>query len=159
MNVLEQLTAHDAWTTRQLLLHAHELSDTQLDSGFDIGHKTLRHTFDHIIGNMEAWTDLMLGVAQREVDSDLSLSALLQRLERVGPEFAKLVNDLEASQRINEPFTDYLDDPPRQKPYSTAIAHLITHSMHHRAQALYMMKKLGLPNLPEGDVFSWANSR
>ncbi len=31
-------------------------------------------------------------------------------------------------------------------------------SMHHRAQALYMMKKLGLENLPEGDVFSWENS-
>jgi len=32
---------------------------------------------------------------------------------------------------------------------------MITHSMHHRAQLLYMLLQLGLEGLPEGDVFSW----
>ena len=31
----------------------------------------------------------------------------------------------------------------------------IIHSMHHRAQLLYMLRLLGLTDLPEGDVLSW----
>jgi uncharacterized damage-inducible protein DinB len=27
--------------------------------------------------------------------------------------------------------------------------------MHHRAQVLYLLRKLGLEGLPEGDVLSW----
>jgi uncharacterized damage-inducible protein DinB len=39
--------------------------------------------------------------------------------------------------------------------YGAGTAHLITHSMHHRAQLLYTLRRLKLDNLPEGDVFSW----
>ena len=37
------------------------------------------------------------------------------------------------------------------------IAHIITHSMHHGAQLLYMLRRLGVQGLPEGDVLSWEN--
>jgi uncharacterized damage-inducible protein DinB len=30
---------------------------------------------------------------------------------------------------------DVLDNPPKEKTYGGALAHAITHSMHHRAQA------------------------
>ena len=50
---------------------------------------------------------------------------------------------------------DTLDSPPAEKTYGGAIAHVITHSMHHRAQLLYMLRRLGLEGLPEGDVLSW----
>ena len=45
------------------------------------------------------------------------------------------------------------------KPFGAAIAHVITHSMHHRAQVLNMMRHLGMKDLPEGDVFSWENAQ
>jgi uncharacterized damage-inducible protein DinB len=35
------------------------------------------------------------------------------------------------------------------------IAHVITHSMHHRAQLIFMLRELGVEDLPEGDVLSW----
>jgi uncharacterized damage-inducible protein DinB len=31
--------------------------------------------------------------------------------------------------------------------------------MHHRAQVLYMLRQLGLTELPEGDVLSWEQHR
>jgi hypothetical protein len=31
--------------------------------------------------------------------------------------------------------------------------------MHHRAQLLYMLRRLGVADLPEGDVFSWEQGR
>ena len=59
MDLLDRLLGHDAWTTRQLLLRCRELTDEQLDRRFDIGDRSLRETFVHIIENMEDWTDRM----------------------------------------------------------------------------------------------------
>ncbi|HIF31143.1 MAG TPA: hypothetical protein EYQ75_05655 [Planctomycetaceae bacterium] len=39
------------------------------------------------------------------------------------------------------------------------MAHVVTHSRHHRGQLLYMIRLSGVESLPEGDVFSWENAR
>ncbi|MCA9007923.1 MAG: hypothetical protein KDA70_21820, partial [Planctomycetaceae bacterium] len=62
-----------------------------------------------------------------------------------------------AEQAWDEVGLDVLDDPPREKTFGTALAHIITHSMHHRAQLLYLLRLSGVESLPEGDVFSWEN--
>ena len=61
MDLLDRLIGHDAWTTRQLLLRCRHLADEQLNQEFDIGHRTVRATFTHIIRNVEVWTQLMAG--------------------------------------------------------------------------------------------------
>ena len=53
LDILDRLLEHDAWTTRQVLALAGRLSDEQLDQDFDIGHRTVRETFIHIIENIE----------------------------------------------------------------------------------------------------------
>jgi uncharacterized damage-inducible protein DinB len=55
----------------------------------------------------------------------------------------------------DERWVDHLDDPAAEKTLGGAIAHVIAHGMHHRAQVLYMMRRLGVSGLPEGDVLSW----
>ena len=50
---------------------------------------------------------------------------------------------------------DTRDDPPAPMTYGSAIAHVITHNMHHRAEILHMLGKLNVPDLPEGDVLTW----
>jgi uncharacterized damage-inducible protein DinB len=55
----------------------------------------------------------------------------------------------------DERWTYVLETPPVQQTYGGAIGHVIMHSMHHRAQALYMLRALGVPDMPEGDVLSW----
>src|SRR5882724_4263395 len=79
MDLLDRLLGHDAWTTRQLLDICATLTDEQLDREFDIGHRTLRSTLDHVIHNMEVWSALM---AQQKVErhSDRSIPGLLRRL-------------------------------------------------------------------------------
>ena len=57
--------------------------------------------------------------------------------------------------RLEDHWVDVLDNPPTEKTYGGAIAHVITHDMHHRAQVLYMLDKLGLNDLPEGDLLGW----
>jgi uncharacterized damage-inducible protein DinB len=154
MDLLDRLLAHDAWTTRQLLEICAMLSNKQLDREFDIGHRTLRTTFNHIIHNMEVWSAAMAGQDfQRQPDR--SVSGLIRRLDKAAARFQAVARGVADRNGWDE---IWVDRSGQQKRYGTAIAHLITHSMHHRAQALYLLRLTGVTNLPEGDVFSWENS-
>jgi uncharacterized damage-inducible protein DinB len=133
MDLLDRLLGHDAWTTQQLLLRCRALTDEQLDREFDIGHRTVRSTLQHIVANIEIWT----------------------RLNRGASGLASLARAVSERNAWDERWLDVLENPPVEKTYGAGIAHIITHSMHHRAQVLYMLRGLGLEDLPEGDVLTW----
>ncbi len=159
MNLLDRLLEHDAWTTRLLLIRCQGLADGQLDREFDIGHRTVRATLLHIIRNIEIWTDLMTGRAVRTGDGEeshgQSIPGMVARLDRAAADFAALARGVTQRNGWDERWIDPLDNPPAEKTYGGAIAHVLTHSMHHRAQLLYMLGRLGVEGLPEGDVLSW----
>ncbi len=157
-DLLDRLLHHDAWTTRQLLERCRELSDAQLDQDFDIGRRTIRATLRHIIDNMEIWSLLMSGESIVR-QQDCSLNAFAMRLEVAGQRLARISRAVASRSDWNETWIDQLEDPPQAKAYGASIAHVITHSMHHRAQLLYMMRLAGFKDLPEGDVFSADSAR
>jgi len=154
MDLLDRLLGHDVWTTRQLLEICATLSDAQLDHEFDIGHRTLRATLHHIIGNMEIWSALMAG-EPIERQTDQTIPAMRGRLSIAETRLQSIAGKVQAENGWDHLWTDHLDNPPREKTFGTALAHIITHSMHHRAQMLYMLRLSGISSLPEGDVFSW----
>jgi uncharacterized damage-inducible protein DinB len=156
MDLLDRFLGHDAWTTRQLLLLCQNLTDEQLDREFDIGHRSVRATLLHILRNMEVWTDLMSGQPVRTSQGQ-SVSAMIERLDRASADLARLARAVAERSGWDERFVDSLDSPPAEKTYGGSIAHVITHSMHHRAQLLYLLRRLGVERLPEGDVLSWEN--
>jgi uncharacterized damage-inducible protein DinB len=158
MDLLDRLLGHDAWTTRLLLSRCRELTDEQLDREFDIGHRTVRATLLHILRNMEVWAELMSGRAARAKNvqmEDGSVAAMIVRLDDAAADLARVARSIAVRGEWNGRFLDTLDDPPTEHSFGGGIAHVITHSMHHRAQLLYMLRKLGLEGLPEGDVLSW----
>jgi uncharacterized damage-inducible protein DinB len=157
MDLLDRLLGHDAWTTRQLLLSSQNLEDEQLDRDFGFAHGTVRATFLHMIWNMEVWTDLMAGrnVRPRPGMEGQSISAMISRLDRAAADFATVARAVAARKGWDESFIDTLDNPLSRKSFGGGIAHLITHSMHHRAQLIGMLRQLGVADLPEGDVLSW----
>jgi uncharacterized damage-inducible protein DinB len=160
MGLLDRLLGHDAWTTRQLLEISAELTDEQLDQEFDIGHRTVRKTFDHIVWNIECWTDLMKARTVRpRSNSNSTMTSLVQRHEAASAEFLTFAREITDQDRLDEKFTDSLDKPPREKSFGGAIVHLATHGMHHRAQLLFMLRRWGVTSLPEGDVLSWEDQR
>ena len=157
MDLLDRLLGHDAWTTRQLLLRCRDLSDEQIHRRFDIGHESVHATLVHLVGNVRIWTDLMAGTP-RVVDRswrDLPVDELLARHDAAAADFAALARRIRDEGRLDEEWIDTLDDPPTAKTYGGAIAHVLTHDMHHRSELLHMLHRLGLPDLPEGDVLSW----
>jgi uncharacterized damage-inducible protein DinB len=158
MDLLDRLLGHDTWTTRELLARCSTLTDEQLDTDCDIGHRTIRRTLQHIVFNMDVWAGLMAGRITSRGDVRRlpgTLTLLAERLDRASATLADVARDVAARNAWDETWVDVLDTPPSTKTYGGAIAHVITHSMHHRAQLLYMMKSLGLRSLPEGDVLSW----
>ncbi len=158
MDLLDRLLGHDAWTTALLLQQCESFSDEQLDRAFDIGPGTLRATFDHIVWNMEAWSAAMEGSAPISRPTDKTIAGLQKRLQAAAEQLRRIAHRVADANAWDELWTDHLDQPPNQKRFGTSIAHVITHSMHHRAQILNMLKRSGVTNLPEGDVFSWENS-
>lgn len=155
MDILDRLLGHDAWTTRQLLLRCRELTGDQLDLPFAIGDRSLRQTFDHIIKNMEAWTDRLAERPMRDVVSEDSIEELLNRLTYAAKDLAEVSRRIQSEGRLDRMYTDPLEEPPIPRPLGGMIVHVITHSMHHRAQALFIMEQLGFTNLPEGDALDW----
>ncbi len=162
MDLLDRLLGHDAWTTRQLIERCSELSDEQLDRQFDIGHRSIRATLQHIIFNMEAWSALMAGVEVPRPavpNREQSMSHFSKRLDLAADRLAKVAKAVSARGAWDERWLDTLDQPHTEKTYGGAIAHIITHSMHHRAQLRYLLRQLGVKDLPEGDVLSWERQR
>ncbi|ADV66297.1 DinB family protein [Deinococcus maricopensis] len=159
MDLLDRLLGHDTWTTARLLAQSHTLTDAQLDQPFEIGWGTVRRTFAHVIDNMETWVDLMRGGPLRVLPEPAAqwetLEALEARLRVVAPELAALARAVQADGRWDEQWTDFLDDPPVRKTFGGGIAHVLTHSMHHRAQLIHMLRRLGVRDVVEGDALSW----
>jgi uncharacterized damage-inducible protein DinB len=158
MDLLDRLLGHDRWTTRQLVDICATLSDAQLDREFDIGHRTLRATLVHIVHNVEVWSTLMQQI-EPSFGSDASIPGLVGRLDEAADRLAAVSRSVAERNAWDEKWLDVLEKPPQEKTYGTAIAHIITHSMHHRAQVLYMLRLSGVKDLPEGDVFSWENAK
>ena len=159
MDLLDRLLAHDTWTTRRLLDLADGLTEEQLDRDFDLGHRSVRATLLHVVRNVEVWADLMAGAAVREnpesTPAGRSVAGLRARHERAAADLAALARSVAERQGWDERWIDGLDDPPAEKTYGGAIAHVITHSMHHRAQLIHMLRRLGVAAVPEGDVLGW----
>lgn len=157
MNLLHQLLKHDSWTTRELLILCQPLSDDELDREFDIGHRSLRATFEHVIRNTEVWSALIAQTAVTDVtQNDNSVERLLVRLQAASERLENAASAIQIENRWNETYVAPVDGI--EKRFGTSVAHVITHSMHHRAQLLYLMRKIGLKDLPEGDVFSWESA-
>lgn len=158
MDILDTLLAHNAQTTAKLIEQSRGLTDAQLDQDFDLAHRTVRKSLDHIIESMEWWTDLMNGQPQRTFDAlgadPLSLDGLQKRLENVAPQLAEISRKLQSDGRLDEKF------PPREdwpKPFrnGATIVHVLTHGAHHRSQVIHMLRRLGVPDVIWGDALGF----
>jgi uncharacterized damage-inducible protein DinB len=156
MDLLDRLLGHDAWTTRTLLDLAKELSDEQLDQEFDLGQKTLRNTIEHVLRNIEGWTDLMNeGPVRPRPKDNLSIAELRRRYDLAVADFGNTVRRLRDENKLDDKYVDTLGQPSRTKSFGGTILHVLTHNHSHRTEILHMMERLGVKNLIEGDVLGW----
>jgi uncharacterized damage-inducible protein DinB len=159
MDLLDRLLGHDRWATDQLLERCLRLNEKQLDQEFDVGHRTLRETFDHMIYVVDFWTGWMTG---RPVEHDRtmlrydrSISALTERYERFQPAFAALARQIQDEQRLDETFIDHYG--VRQSLGATIIQ-LMHHNAQHRGEVRHMLERLGVTDLWDFDPQEWEHA-
>jgi len=158
MDLLDLLLDHDHWATARLLEVSDDLTDAELDHEFDIGHRTLRATFEHMISNVSSWTALLAGQpAQGACSADAqpdhrSLAALIDSHERSHAAFASAARRLRDERRLDE---TYVDHHAVRKSFGGTILMVVEHNAEHRTEALHILERLGEPDLPEVDLGVW----
>jgi uncharacterized damage-inducible protein DinB len=134
------------------------LTHEQLDQEFDIGHRTVRATFAHMIFNVPFWTAFLTGQpADREFSADAqpddrSLPALIDHHERSYAAFASIARRLRDEQRLEETYVDHYDV---RKSFGGTILMVVEHNEGHRTEVLHMLNRLGVPEPPEVDLGVW----
>jgi uncharacterized damage-inducible protein DinB len=153
MDLMDRMLEHDRWATSTLLDASRDLTDEQLDRQFDIGLGSLRSTFGHMIVNVEFWTALMTGqpVDYNEL-AGASIADLIQEHERTHAAFTALARSFRDEQRLDETYRDHYDV---NKSFGGTILHVVLHNAEHRTEAVHILQRLGLPNVPEVDHGLW----
>ena len=156
MDILDRYLGYEAWTLRYFINRCREVSPSQLHERFDIGHGTMHATLDHIIGNLEVWTDLMRERPVRHLPPLVETTdGYLQRFDDAMADFANCARTLVAEGRLDETYVDVLDNPPTPKTFGGTLLHVLTHTTVHRWEIQHLLQRLGLRDLIEGDALSW----
>lgn len=152
MHFLDRMLGHDRWTTDQLMELSLGLSDEQLDREMDIGLRTLRMTFDHMLLATETWTGIMIGKPVPWEPRHASIVEMRTRHQQAYDQFESVARELVASGRQDETFVDHWDFP---QSYGGTILHVIHHNVQHRGEVLHFLQRLGVEDIPEGDPQEW----
>ncbi|HUG14187.1 MAG TPA: DinB family protein [Thermomicrobiales bacterium] len=157
MDVIDRLLEHDDWGTKQLFELSRDLTDAQLDQPFDIGHQTLRQTFDHLIFNIAFWTGLMVGkpleARQDYEQAERSMAQMTERYGRYWTAFATLARQVSDEHRLDDTFVDHWGERPT---LGGAVVHVVLHNAEHRTELVHMLTRLGVsPEALEVDHLLW----
>lgn len=153
MDLLDRMLGHDRWITRHLLDHCGDLPDDALDRAFDIGHRTLRETFDHLIFATDLWAALMTGqppdLSPRPA-ARTTLDALIARHEaasdRIDAAARGVASDLDGI---------FLDHHGHRQSHGATILQVMHHNVQHRSEAMHMLQRLGVEVQTDGHPQEW----
>jgi len=159
--LLPILFGHNLWATRVLLERSRELSPEQFHRRFDIGPGSVHDALRHVVGAMLRWADRIGGrTVRRSIEKNgrqYTAEELLPLLAQADAELRAVADELTAQNRWSE-VMEFTADEGRTWRFTraTAMMHVLTHGMHHRAQVLNMRRQLGLPPLGlDLDVVEW----
>jgi uncharacterized damage-inducible protein DinB len=162
MNIVDRLLEHNAWATRVVLERCRSLTPEQFGRRFEMGLGSLHDTLLHTIGAMIRWSDRIAGRTVRpSIEADTSTRTpdqLLAELDRAAMEIGAVARSMREAKRLDEIMeSKFGDSPPIHFTRGTAIVHVMTHGAHHRAQALNMLRQLGIApkDLPDIDAIEW----
>ena len=156
MDLFDRMLEHDRWATTHVLELCRDLTDAQLDQSFDIGHGSLRETVDHLVYVVSFWTGLMIAQPvnhdRKAQQYDRTVPALIDRFEDFHAAFASLARRVRDEQRLDDTFVDHYGELPT---LGGAIVQVIQHNVEHRTEALHILGRLGVTDMPEVDHLLW----
>ncbi len=152
MDLLDRMLKHDRWATAEFIAICREMPDEQLDHEFDIGHKTIRETLDHMTYVVGFWCRLMEGEPHAAPRDDLSLDGLAERHERNYDRFEQLARRLVDEDRLDETFVDHYDIV---QSFGATIPQVCYHNAIHRSDLRHILVRLGVELRGDYDPQEW----
>ncbi|TWT41208.1 DinB family protein [Phycisphaerae bacterium RAS1] len=143
---IRTLFAHHDWARDKLLSVAATLSDAQLDAGVAMGLGSLRDTLHHLWAAEAVWLERWKHVPQArlaEHSPRLPVDELGQRWRATSRERDDLLQALDDA-AIQQPLTySHPDGNSYSQRLGDQMMHVCNHAVHHRAQALNMLRRCG----------------
>jgi len=148
----ERLLQHDRWMTNLMMDAAAKLDDAALDQEFEIGHRTVRQTLDHITVGIEFWTPLMVGEPGPWEPNPTDVETMRARQSVAYDRFEAVARQVIADDRLDDVFTDPWE---YSQSLGATILHVMLHSHVHRSELLHMFQRLGFSEFTQGDPQEW----
>ena len=154
MTTEERLLRYNAWATRVLLDRCRSLTPEQFHQRFDIGPGSLHDALRHVISAMRRWVDRISDrPAGEPIGTAYTPDELLALLDRVDRDLGQVLASVARENRFDELMS--VEFTSERFTRGTAFVHVFTHGVHHRAQALNMLRRLGVADLPELEAWEW----
>lgn len=177
-----RLQEHRAWVNRLLLEAAEKLSPEQLRRQFSIGQGTLWRTLVHMYSAEYVWLGALEGDPLATLPGDLpgQLPGSQAAADRAPPDGIQSLDELKSNWRqLETRWTAYLDsvlpESVQQPVYKVStssghgrrlattcgdvLLHLSLHAQYTTAQAINMLRMLGVGPLPDVMLISLARSQ
>ena len=153
---VQRLLEYHRWANQRVLQAAAQLSDTQLDQAFPIGHGSLRKILTHMLDVEAWWLDNWTAQPRPRTASDTranetaagdtarGIADLAARWQTVAQQSDAYLANLNGEQAAR-----VLEVPVRGVELRIAIAdsavHVVCHGTHHRAQLVNLFRQVGAP--------------
>lgn len=154
---IDILLTQDRWAMLRLLDTCRGLTSEQLHRRFPIGLGSLHDTILHIVSANRASADVLAGRTQRppvELSVQRDVNELFAMVEEAAADLAAHAR----SGPLDQPLQRARKDQVYTYTRATILVHSSTHGAHHRAQALNMLRQLGVTPLPQSGVFEWSRA-
>lgn len=148
---------YNDWSNEQILRAAELLSDELLDRPFDMGRGTLRRTLLHLHAGEHVWVQRWQGRTETpwpDEDEAASAKAIAERFPKTYSERSAFLDSLQNGELERE--VTYRDSKGSlfHALLGDMVMQAIIHSIHHRSQAVNMIRRLG-GSLVELDYMTW----
>ena len=155
---------YEVWATRQLLTACRALAPEQFERPLEIGPGSLERTVTHLISSMRFFADRLNRQPARprlERDGQRHTAAdLSDHFERAAEELRQAVALMLERQALTAPL-HWTDSDEGEiaavdtVTYAVALAQIIDHGIHHRTQAMDMLRLLGVGLPMDWHPFDW----
>lgn len=157
LSTVRRLLSYSDWANRAVLDQAKGLTEAQLDKPFEIGRGTLRKLLLHIYAGEYVWLQRWQEHADTpwiDETEPASVASILERFEAAWTEREAFFEGLDP-ERLERPvrYRDSLGDYFQAR-LGDMLMQGIVHSVHHRAQAVNVLRRLGAAP-PELDYMMW----
>ena len=162
--LLDVLLKHESWATRLLLEECQALTPEQFPRPLGLGLGNIEQTMTHVIGAMIFFADRLNRIPPRpRPDHDpqpRTPELLLTLFDQADRELRQAIITALETHAMTD-ILNWTDDdtgeihPLDQITYALALAQMIDHSLHHRTEALDMLRLLGVDKPMSWHPFEW----